>query len=113
MWIGANNGCSYPNYLDVRDNHIFAGLAGYLATTLNLRSGEQIEKASAQIVTGNLFQMLGVNAALGLLRLTRELDLAIEVERAQELVFDALTNGRDDAGIRRLGDALGIAIRHE
>jgi len=52
-----------------------------------------------------------VNAALGLLRLTRELDLAIEVERAQELVFDALTNGRDDAGIRRLGDALGIAIR--
>ena len=65
MWIGANNGCSYPNYLDVRDNHIFAGLAGYLATTLNLRSGEQIEKASAQIVTGNLFQMLGVNAALG------------------------------------------------
>jgi len=52
-----------------------------------------------------------VNAALGLLRLTRELDLAIEVERAQELVFAALTSGRDDAGIRRLGDALGIAIR--
>jgi hypothetical protein len=51
-----------------------------------------------------------VKAALGLLRLTRELDLAIDVERAQELVFDALTHGRDDAGIRRLGDALRIAI---
>ncbi|HEX4822044.1 MAG TPA: DUF3536 domain-containing protein [Acidimicrobiales bacterium] len=51
-----------------------------------------------------------VNAALGLLRLTQELDLAIDVERAQELVFAALTSGREDDGIRRLGDALGIAI---
>ena len=51
-----------------------------------------------------------VSAALALLALTRELDLAIDVERAQELVFDALTNGRNDAGIRRLGDALRVAI---
>lgn len=65
MWIGANNGCSYPNYVDLRDSYIFAGLAGNQFAALNLRSGDQIERVSAQIVTGNFFQVLGVNAALG------------------------------------------------
>jgi len=51
-----------------------------------------------------------VRSALGLLRLTRDLGLGINVERAQELVFDAIVAGRAGAGVRRVGDALGIAI---
>ena len=51
-----------------------------------------------------------VRSALGLLRLTRDLGLGINVERAQELVFDAIVAGRAGAGLRRVGDALGIAI---
>jgi len=50
-----------------------------------------------------------VDAALGLLRLTRDLDLGINSERAQELVLDALHRGDGGEAMRRLGDALGIA----
>ncbi|HEV3227715.1 MAG TPA: DUF3536 domain-containing protein, partial [Acidimicrobiales bacterium] len=51
-----------------------------------------------------------IDAALGLLRLTRDLDLDIDVDRAQELVVDALRRGGEHDGVRRVGDALGIAI---
>jgi hypothetical protein len=51
-----------------------------------------------------------VDAALDLLRLTRELRLSIDVGRAQELVFDALRRGQDSEPMRRLADALGIAV---
>jgi len=48
--------------------------------------------------------------ALGLLRLTRDLRMSIDVDRAQELVFEALRHGRGGESMRRLGDALGIAV---
>ena len=51
-----------------------------------------------------------VDAALGLLRLTRDLRMSIDVDRAQELVFDALRHGHGGESMRRLGDALGIAV---
>ena len=51
-----------------------------------------------------------VSAVLGLLRMTRDLRLSVNVDRAQELVFDALRNGRGGDPIRRLGDALGLAV---
>jgi hypothetical protein len=51
-----------------------------------------------------------VDFVLGLLRLTRDLRMSIDVDRAQELVFDALRHGRGGDSMRRLGDALGIAV---
>ena len=51
-----------------------------------------------------------VDVALGLLRLTRDLHMLIDVDRAQELVFDALRHGRGGESLRRLGDVLGIAL---
>jgi hypothetical protein len=51
-----------------------------------------------------------VDAALGLLRLTRELRMSIDVDRAQELVFDALRREHGGDCMRRLGEALGIAV---
>ena len=48
-------------------------------------------------------------AALGLLRLVRRLDLPLDLERPQELVFEAI---RVDGGasLRQLGAALGLAV---
>ena len=51
-----------------------------------------------------------VDAALDLLRLARDVRMSIDVDRAQELVFDALRHGHDGDAMRRLGDALGIAV---
>ena len=51
-----------------------------------------------------------VDAALGLLRLARDLRMSIDVDRAQELVFDAVCRGHGGESMRRLGDALGIAV---
>jgi hypothetical protein len=51
-----------------------------------------------------------VDAALGLLRLTRDLGLGVNLDRAQELVFDALRRGDGGDAIRRLGDALNLAV---
>jgi alpha-amylase/alpha-mannosidase (GH57 family) len=50
------------------------------------------------------------DVALGLLRLTRELRMSIDVDRAQEVVFGALRSGHGGDSLRRLGDALGIAV---
>jgi hypothetical protein len=50
------------------------------------------------------------DAALGLLRLTRELRMPVNIDRAQELVFDRLRRGHGGDALRRLGDALGLVI---
>jgi alpha-amylase/alpha-mannosidase (GH57 family) len=50
-----------------------------------------------------------VDAALGLLNISRDLDLGINVERPQELVFEALRSNPPEV-IVRLGDALGLAV---
>jgi hypothetical protein len=51
-----------------------------------------------------------VDVALGLLRLSRDLRMSIDVDRSQELVFEALRHGHGGEAMRRLGDALGIAL---
>jgi macrolide transport system ATP-binding/permease protein len=58
---------SYPNYVDVRDAHLpeFTGVAAYDLVALNVRIGDEPERVWGQIVTANLFDVLGVPAALG------------------------------------------------
>ena len=51
-----------------------------------------------------------VDAALGLLRITRDLGLGVNLERARELVFEEIRRGNEPEAIHRLADALGIAI---
>jgi alpha-amylase/alpha-mannosidase (GH57 family) len=48
-------------------------------------------------------------AALGLLRLVRGLDLPLDLERPQELVFEAM-RGDGGASLRTLGAALGLGV---
>jgi predicted permease len=57
---------SYPDYLDLRaHNDVFDGLVGYspMFAALNLDGRSRL--AMGEIVTGNYFQVFGVNAALG------------------------------------------------
>ena len=58
---------SYPNYLDYRDrNNTFAGIAGYRMTPLSVSRGNgRNGRMWAYEVTGNYFNMLGVNALRG------------------------------------------------
>ena len=57
---------SYPMYLNLRDhNEVFAGLAAKDNAPVSLVFRGHTERAKADLVTGNYFQTLGVNAALG------------------------------------------------
>jgi len=51
-----------------------------------------------------------VDVALRLVRLTRDLRLSIDTDRAQELVFEVIRGGNAGDSMKRLGDALGLAV---
>ncbi len=58
---------SYPNYLDIRDASIpgVADVAVFGTGALSLRTADGAERVWGEVVSGNLFQMLGVTAAQG------------------------------------------------
>ena len=57
---------SYPDYLDFRDkNTVFSGMLGYSPSIAAVKAGDRSRMALGEVVTGNYFQVLGVNAALG------------------------------------------------
>jgi predicted permease len=57
---------SYPSYLDFRErNEVFSGLAAYSIMQLKLSGNDQVEKVWAETVSGNYFQVLGVQPVLG------------------------------------------------
>lgn len=57
---------SYADYLHYRDQQrSLSGLAAYARVPVKLRNGEQLEQIGAELVTGNFFSVLGLNAAQG------------------------------------------------
>ena len=57
---------SYPMYLNLRDhNQVFAGLAAKDTAGVSLAYRGQTERSRADLVTGNYFETLGVNAEIG------------------------------------------------
>jgi predicted permease len=57
---------SYPMYLNLRDrSEVLAGLAAKANASVSLFFQGHTERASADLVTGNYFQTLGVNAVIG------------------------------------------------
>ena len=57
---------SYPMYTELRDrNTVFAGLAAKADFPVIVAFPGQTERASAELVSGNYFETLGVHAALG------------------------------------------------
>jgi predicted permease len=64
---GASGAFSYPEYLEYREAaHVFSGLAAWgSGNRLWFRNGGDLERATAQLVSGNFFDVLGVRAAVG------------------------------------------------
>jgi predicted permease len=57
---------SYPDYLDYRDrNTTFSGMIAYDMTTAGVSTGKTVTKNFGYLVTGNYFDMLGVQPVLG------------------------------------------------
>src|SRR5579872_4935763 len=57
---------SYPMYKDLRDkNTVFSGLIGSAPASVGLTWNNRAERASAEMVSGNYFNVLGVQAAVG------------------------------------------------
>ncbi len=57
---------SYPDYLDLRDrNHSFDGLAGFTIDQVGLDTGDNPTRAWIEAVSGNYFDVLGIQPRLG------------------------------------------------
>ena len=57
---------SYPNYKDIRDrNEVFDGLLAYRFAPLSLSHDGINERVWGYLVSGNYFDLLGVNASIG------------------------------------------------
>src|SRR3954462_7321807 len=66
---GGNNGrnaLAYPMYQDIRDhNQVFSGMMCRYSLTLVLGVSSHSEVASAELVSGNYFPLLGIRPAAG------------------------------------------------
>ncbi len=57
---------SYPEYKDIRDQApAFSGLLARFGTSLNVAANGETERGAGELVSGNYFEVLGVNPALG------------------------------------------------
>jgi putative ABC transport system permease protein len=62
---GDSNGISYLNYRDMRGSAALAATAITSNTMLNVRTGGDIQQVLGLTVSGNFFQLLGMNPFLG------------------------------------------------
>jgi len=63
---GTGNYFSYPMYRDLRErNQAFSGVVGTMRTNVGLSWHNQAENEHAEVVSGNYFQVLGLNPAAG------------------------------------------------
>src|ERR1700750_2823690 len=57
---------SYPMYLDLRDrNSAFSGVIARGGTQMNVSYGDQTERVSGELVSGNFYEVLGVRSWAG------------------------------------------------
>jgi predicted permease len=62
-WLSSS---SYPDYQFYREhNDVFTGMLAFLRVPMLLRSGEEDERVSGELVSGDYFSVLGLNPALG------------------------------------------------
>ncbi|HEU5131755.1 MAG TPA: ABC transporter permease, partial [Pyrinomonadaceae bacterium] len=61
-----SNSFSYPLFNDFRTrNNVFDGMLAFTRTELELKSNERVERVPSEYVSGNYFDVLGVQAAHG------------------------------------------------
>jgi macrolide transport system ATP-binding/permease protein len=56
---------SYPDYFDLRDSGTFASLAAYTPVSMTMDASDQPEPLAGQLVTGNYFEVLGIQIPFG------------------------------------------------
>src|SRR5262252_1747819 len=79
---------SYPMYRDIHDrNGVFSGVLAYYATPVSLGYGGRTERIRSELVTGDYFQVLGMQAAIGRL-FTPEDNVRLGAERFAILTYD-------------------------
>src|SRR6266536_3308723 len=68
-WSTSDNGeavFSYPMYRDLRDrNQVCRGVIARAGAPVSVAYGGQTERAGAELVSGNFFDVLGVHATIG------------------------------------------------
>ncbi len=70
---GFRGSYSYLNYRDQRDrNEVFDGLSAWRSIPLSFNDGSESERIFGQIVSGNYWEVMGVEAALGRTFTSRE-----------------------------------------
>jgi macrolide transport system ATP-binding/permease protein len=58
--------CSYPSYVEFRErNEVFTGLAAYSISQFRLGDAHQVEQVWGETVSGNYFDVLGVQMSAG------------------------------------------------
>ncbi len=63
---GAENYFSYPMFKDLRDkNQVFSGILAADKANVGVNWNNQAEDADAEVISGNYFQLLGLQPALG------------------------------------------------
>ena len=63
---GDRNGVSYPDYIDWRDQaHSFTTIAALTGRSVAITEGTDPARLSGELITANLFPMLGVRPQLG------------------------------------------------
>jgi putative ABC transport system permease protein len=63
--VGGNNRISFLNYLDLQDSEVFASLAVWRPTELNLRLGDGFLRLYGASVSESFFSTLGVSTRVG------------------------------------------------
>src|ERR1051325_2245994 len=64
--MGPISSFSYPVYRELRDkNSVFSGMFAHNALPMSMSGGGQTERVLGELVSGNIFSVLGVNPHLG------------------------------------------------
>ena len=101
---------NYQDYIDVRDrNTVLSGVAGTFPVAMTIGRGDSAERVWGELVTGNLFRVLGVAPALG--RLINEEDDRAPRGQPVAVISDALWQRKyhGDPGV--IGQPLQVGTR--
>ncbi|HZC43304.1 MAG TPA: ABC transporter permease, partial [Acidobacteriaceae bacterium] len=102
-----SNYFSYPMYLNLRDrNKVFSGVLAASQATVGLQWHNQPEAVSAELVSGNYFDALGVQPALG--RLLLRSDNQVKNGSPVAVLSFGYWQQRFGADPRVLGQTVGI-----
>lgn len=103
---GLYGSTSYPDYIDFRNQaDAFESLAAYAQTVLNATGDTAAERVRGVVVTGNYFEVLGVNAQLG-----RTLQASDEQTASEQpvMISDGLWRRRFNANPSVVGQTLRL-----